>query len=324
MTADWPADDERRTAELSAPSLSDTTSGAVPRIWTVFVAYLAAFVGSVLVQIVAVVVLVAWHLTHGRSINQLTSDLQAMVSTPAAVIALGSLSQLAIGLAAFIPANFRPSRREAAGTGLARLAHVGLLDYRVWGRGSASAWYCASHSACPGHQTRHKRSTPLRADDLGVGCSFCAIHRAGARLRGRNLFSRLHAAPAFATLVPGGRHPGHYGSVRDHAHHASRHGERVRDRSLAGCAGLANRLGLAVRCQPCLYQWVMEHLANRKNIGRLPAHSTHHSDGDAMCSCARLFSRVSLAPCAAAIANRFAGSRSAIAYCNGTYPPPGR
>jgi hypothetical protein len=115
MTADSQADDERRTAEISTPRLTDAhASDSVPRIWPVFVAYLAAFAGSVLVQVIAVIVLVAWYLTHGGSISQLASDLPAMLSTPAGLIVLGSMSQLVIGLAAFIPARLaaEPARQR--------------------------------------------------------------------------------------------------------------------------------------------------------------------------------------------------------------------
>jgi uncharacterized protein len=106
MTAESQAEDDLPIAEVPEPGFSEAhSSKSVPRIWTVFVAYLAAFVGSVFVQIIAAIALVAWHVSHGGNISQLSSDLQAMLSTPAALIALGLMSQLMIALAAIIPAR---------------------------------------------------------------------------------------------------------------------------------------------------------------------------------------------------------------------------
>ncbi len=86
MTAESRTDEERPVAEMPAtPRPSEAHAGnSVPRVWTVFLAYLAAFAGAVLVQIIAAIVLVIWHVTHGGSISQLSRDLQAMLSTPAA------------------------------------------------------------------------------------------------------------------------------------------------------------------------------------------------------------------------------------------------
>jgi len=106
MEADSQADPERRTTLVFESELGDVRPRKpLPRIWTVFVAYFAAFAGSVLVQIIAGIFLVVWLLAHGADVKQLTSDLQAMLSTPQGFIALASMSQLAIGLAAFIPAR---------------------------------------------------------------------------------------------------------------------------------------------------------------------------------------------------------------------------
>jgi len=116
MTADLRADEERRVAEMPAtPRPSEAHArDSVPRVWTVFVAYLAAFAGAVLVQIIAAIALVIWHVTHGGNISRLSSDLQVMLSTPAALIALGLMAQLVMALAAIIPARLStdPARRR--------------------------------------------------------------------------------------------------------------------------------------------------------------------------------------------------------------------
>jgi membrane protease YdiL (CAAX protease family) len=79
-----------------------------PRVWTVFVAYLAALVSAVGLQVVAVIAVVAWLLTHGTGPEHLQTDLTSLLTMPAAFILLGLLGQGSIGLAALIPARLSP------------------------------------------------------------------------------------------------------------------------------------------------------------------------------------------------------------------------
>jgi hypothetical protein len=67
MIADLRFDDERRRSDMPAPLTESERhrTKSAPRIWTVFVAYLAAFVGSVVVQVIVGVALAAWYITHG-------------------------------------------------------------------------------------------------------------------------------------------------------------------------------------------------------------------------------------------------------------------
>jgi membrane protease YdiL (CAAX protease family) len=118
MTADSPVDEESRIAETHAPpDLGEVPAGkSVPRLWTAFVAYLAAFAGAIFVQIIATIALAVWHVTHGGSISQVAGDLVAMLTTPAALIVLGLMSQLVMGSAAIIPARLSPEpARERLG-----------------------------------------------------------------------------------------------------------------------------------------------------------------------------------------------------------------
>jgi uncharacterized protein len=116
MTTESQADEVNRTDQVPVPStLSDVPAGkSFPRIWTVFVAYLAAFAASLFVQIMGVIGLAVWHVTHGGSFSRLQDDLQELVSTPGALIALAMMSQLVILFAAIIPARLstEPARRR--------------------------------------------------------------------------------------------------------------------------------------------------------------------------------------------------------------------
>ncbi len=90
---------------VSDPEFSDgRPKKPLQRIWTVFLAYLAALVGSLLVQFVAGILFAVWFNARGGDVNRLASDLQAMLSTPPGFIALASMAQLAIGCAALISA----------------------------------------------------------------------------------------------------------------------------------------------------------------------------------------------------------------------------
>jgi hypothetical protein len=79
---------ETLVAAVAAPPLeSAPTTKAAPRVWTVFVAYVGALIGTVLVQALAVLVFVVGHLAGGADIQQLTTRLPALLLTPEAVIA---------------------------------------------------------------------------------------------------------------------------------------------------------------------------------------------------------------------------------------------
>jgi hypothetical protein len=79
-----------------------------PRVWPVFVTYLAALVLAFLLQVVGAVALAAWLLAKGSDPKRLADELTALVTTPAAFILLVLLAQAAIGLAAIVPARLSP------------------------------------------------------------------------------------------------------------------------------------------------------------------------------------------------------------------------
>ena len=96
-------------AAPGVPALTTPPSLAKrPRVWTVFVAYLAALVSAVGLQVVAVVAVVAWLLAHGTDPEHLKDALTSLLTMPAAFILLGLLGQGSIGLAAIIPARLSP------------------------------------------------------------------------------------------------------------------------------------------------------------------------------------------------------------------------
>jgi membrane protease YdiL (CAAX protease family) len=81
-----------------------TPSAAAPRVWTVFVVFVAALVGAVAAQAIAVMALAVWVAARGGDVRALPS----LVTTPVAVVLLGLLGQLAFGAAALLAARFSP------------------------------------------------------------------------------------------------------------------------------------------------------------------------------------------------------------------------
>ena len=81
-------------AELVARPLDSTPRRS--RVWTVFVAVLAALVAIVIAQVAAMVVLVAWHLAEGATPGDLQERLLDTVTQPGMFIALGLVGQLTL------------------------------------------------------------------------------------------------------------------------------------------------------------------------------------------------------------------------------------
>jgi membrane protease YdiL (CAAX protease family) len=81
---------------------------SAPRVWTVFAAYAAALVGAVILQVIAVVALVAWQVARGADPQEVVTRLPETVTAPLAFILLASLSQLVVGMAAIVPAWLSP------------------------------------------------------------------------------------------------------------------------------------------------------------------------------------------------------------------------
>ena len=79
-----------------------------PRIWTVFAAFGAAFVGTIALSVVGAIVVVVWYFAEGGSPADLPRDLPKFITRPLPFIFLAALSQLGIFLAAFIPARLSP------------------------------------------------------------------------------------------------------------------------------------------------------------------------------------------------------------------------
>jgi membrane protease YdiL (CAAX protease family) len=79
-----------------------------PRVWTVFVVYLIAAAAAVGVQVVMAVALAVWLLATGTAPQKLADELTALVTTPAVFLLLLLPTQVAVGLAAIVPARLSP------------------------------------------------------------------------------------------------------------------------------------------------------------------------------------------------------------------------
>jgi hypothetical protein len=78
-------------------------------VWTVFVAYLAAFVSAIGLNLVVAIALGAWLVAHGTDPKRLGDELPVLLTTPAVFIPLLVLPpQVAVGLAAILPARLSP------------------------------------------------------------------------------------------------------------------------------------------------------------------------------------------------------------------------
>ena len=109
-------------AELQATLLTP----ARPRVWTTFVALLAALGAIVVSQIIFGIALAVWCATNGGDLQNLAKELPDMLTKPLAFIALAMLSQLSFGLAAIIPARLSPEPT---------LSRLGLVSAKLpkWG-----------------------------------------------------------------------------------------------------------------------------------------------------------------------------------------------
>jgi membrane protease YdiL (CAAX protease family) len=75
-----------------------------PRVWTVFVAMVAALLAAIMLQIVVVIGLIAWAAAKGQPIEEVTKQLPQQIGTPGMFILLAACGQLAFALAAIVPA----------------------------------------------------------------------------------------------------------------------------------------------------------------------------------------------------------------------------
>src|SRR5262245_48959784 len=79
-----------------------------PRIWTVFVALLAAFCACLISQIVGVAGLIIWYIAHGGSPNRLPKEIPELAANPMAFMVLNSLAQLSFVATALAAAWLSP------------------------------------------------------------------------------------------------------------------------------------------------------------------------------------------------------------------------
>jgi len=105
---------------------SSRPAKVVPRVWTVFLSLVLAIVAIVVTQIALAVVLAVWLTAKGVASQDLQERLMEIVGGPAGFIGFGLAAQLAIGLAAVVPAAL--SRRPL-------LQRVGLVGAKLpsWG-----------------------------------------------------------------------------------------------------------------------------------------------------------------------------------------------
>ncbi len=79
-----------------------------PRVWTAFVAVVAAFAAVIVGQIAATIALVAWHFAEGGTAGDLQAKLMDLITQPAMFIALGLLGQLMMLFTALVAAWLSP------------------------------------------------------------------------------------------------------------------------------------------------------------------------------------------------------------------------
>ncbi len=100
------ASDGSFTTEAASPPA--TVAPRPPRVWPVFVAYVAGLTLAVFAQVVVTVALGVWLVLNGTEPGRLQDQLVGLVTTPAVFMFLALLSQAAMGLAAIIPARLSP------------------------------------------------------------------------------------------------------------------------------------------------------------------------------------------------------------------------
>jgi hypothetical protein len=102
-----------------------------PRIWPVFVAYLLTFGALILCQLVAISFLFVWLIAHGANLEQLQTQLHALLLTPLVFLVLGSLSQIVVACCAFKSARLSPVQtRQSLGflpSGLSAIGYAIVL-----------------------------------------------------------------------------------------------------------------------------------------------------------------------------------------------------
>jgi membrane protease YdiL (CAAX protease family) len=97
----------------ASPSDAVPTTKRGPRVWTVFVVYVAAILGAIILQALVVAVYIGAYVAGGADLKQLIPRLPELLATPQAFIILTLLSQCVIGLAAFVPAWLSPEPTRA-------------------------------------------------------------------------------------------------------------------------------------------------------------------------------------------------------------------
>jgi len=98
----------------------------IPRLWTVFVAYLTVVAAIIGAQVALGMALAIWYLTRGGSVERLQQELEEWITSPLGLILIGSVAQVIVGAGAVVPAWFssQPFRRRLG------LTRPGL---RAWG-----------------------------------------------------------------------------------------------------------------------------------------------------------------------------------------------
>ncbi|MFL5327357.1 MAG: CPBP family intramembrane glutamic endopeptidase [Gemmataceae bacterium] len=79
-----------------------------PRLWTVFVAYGAAFVAMIILPALFAIIALIWMAGTGSDPRHLKNDFASIISTPGGFLTLAGLGQLGIGLTPIAAAWFSP------------------------------------------------------------------------------------------------------------------------------------------------------------------------------------------------------------------------
>lgn len=180
-----------------------------PRVWTVFVTIVLAFVLVIVGQIVAIAGIVVWMLSNGGTVQTLETDLFELIGTPGAFIGLGLLSQISIGGMAFVAGWLSPEplqRRLGMLTPRCSTAEVLLLtagSLVPFGVGLGFAYALAKViPPDPTTEALYENMTPVWAVPFLVFIAFAPGFCEELLFRGycqRRLVERWH--PATAILV---------------------------------------------------------------------------------------------------------------------------
>jgi uncharacterized protein len=93
---------------LDVPVKAELVAAKKPRVWTVFLAFVAALVGVIAGAIVMAIGMLVWLMQDGRSVPEAADGVLDKITDPPLFLLAAAISQLAVGIAAIVPALLSP------------------------------------------------------------------------------------------------------------------------------------------------------------------------------------------------------------------------